>query len=127
VLNIFRRSLSIGTVTTGYPSTPETAPAAYRGQVILREERCSGDGSCARVCPSQAITVEASERGWVWTLDDRRCVFCGLCADVCPALAIELTGEFELAVRDPDALMTIIRFVADPGRDATDARTGDAR
>lgn len=112
MLSIFRRSLRVGIATVGYPHEPEPAPAAYRGQVTLRLDRCVGDGACARVCPSGAIRVEHTDTGWTWELDDSQCVFCGLCAESCPENAIDLTNEFELAVRDPGDLVTCVQFVS---------------
>jgi hydrogenase-4 component H len=110
VLNILRRSVRTGVVTTTYPEIPESAPPAYRGQVQLHANLCAGHGACATVCPSGAISVSRSARGWTWELSDARCVFCGLCADVCPSKAIELSNEFELAVRNPADLVTRVTF-----------------
>ena len=111
MLSIFRHALKMGIVTTGYPEVAEPAPEAYRGHVLLDSGRCTGDGACARVCPSNAIIVTGSEDGWVWTLDDARCVFCGLCQEVCPEQAILISNEFELATRASDDLVTTVTFV----------------
>jgi NADH-quinone oxidoreductase subunit I len=112
VLNIFRRSYNTGIVTTTYPDTAEPAPPAYRGQVLLHPNRCTGNGDCAKVCPSAAITVTHTDRGWSWELTDARCVFCGLCSEVCTGAAIELSTEYELAVRNPNDLVTRVLFSA---------------
>ncbi|RIK41916.1 MAG: hypothetical protein DCC58_11815 [Chloroflexi bacterium] len=113
MLNIFRRAIRTGVVTTGYPDTPEPAPPAYRGQVHLHLAACTGDAACARVCPSAAISVEHSPvGGWTWTLDDRRCVFCGLCSEACPTGALSLSNEYELAARKPEDLLTRVTFRA---------------
>lgn len=114
MVSVFRRSLKTGLVTRGYPAAAEPAPEAFRGQVQLDSTRCSGEGACARVCPSSAIAVDRQADGWTWTLTDARCVFCGLCADVCASEAIRLTNEFELAVLDAADLTTIVRFVVSP-------------
>jgi formate hydrogenlyase subunit 6/NADH:ubiquinone oxidoreductase subunit I len=100
-----------GIVTTNYPEVAEPAPEAFRGQVLLDSSRCTGDGACARVCPSNAIGVTESADGWVWTLDDARCVFCGLCEEVCPEQAISISNEFELATRSKVDLVTTVTFV----------------
>jgi hydrogenase-4 component H len=110
VLRLYQRSLRGGVVTGAYPDAPEAAPPAYRGQVLLRTDRCTGDGACARVCPSEAISVVGIDDGWTWELSDARCVFCGLCQDACPTQAIELSNEFELSVRDANDLNTRVRF-----------------
>lgn len=104
-----------GVVTTSYPDVEEPAPLAYRGQVLLRTDLCSGDGACARVCPSAAIVVERTPSdGWRWELDDGRCVFCGLCAEVCPTEAIALSNDFELAVHNRADLVVRATFVGRP-------------
>ncbi len=114
MLRLVQRSLR-GVVTGGYPETPEAAPPAYRGQVLLRTDRCTGDGACARVCPSDAINVTGNGDGWTWELTDARCVFCGLCQDACPSQAIQLSNEFELGVRDSGDLMTRVQFTSKTG------------
>ncbi len=111
-MNVLRRITGgAGVATTSYPDVAEPAPLAYRGQVLLRTDRCSGDGACARVCPSAAIVVtDTSNGGWTWELDDARCVFCGFCAEVCPTKAIVLSNEFELSVRDRADLVVRATF-----------------
>jgi formate hydrogenlyase subunit 6/NADH:ubiquinone oxidoreductase subunit I len=111
VLNILRRSLRTGSVTIGYPATPDPAPETYRGQVLLDAARCVGDGACARICPSAAIIVRADDAGWLWELDDARCVFCGLCAEACPTAALALSNDYELATRAKPDLQTRVAFV----------------
>jgi len=115
VLRLFRRSLRGGVVTGAYPDVPEAAPPAFRGQVLLRTDRCTGDGTCARVCPSGAIAVVRDGDGWTWELTDARCVFCGLCQEACPSRAIELSNEFELSVRDAGDLVTRVGFTSKAG------------
>lgn len=114
MVNVFRRSLKTGIVTRHYPFEPEPAPAAFRGQVQLDTSRCTGEGACAKVCPSNAIVVESKPDGWTWSLSDARCVFCGLCADSCQSSAIRLSNEFELAVLAQRDLETIVHFIAPP-------------
>jgi hydrogenase-4 component H len=115
-VNVLRRVVGgAGVVTTSYPDVAEPAPLAYRGQVLLRTDLCTGEGACARVCPSAAIVVEGTlDDGWSWELDDGRCVFCGLCAEVCPTQAILLSNEFELSVRDRADLVVRATFAARP-------------
>jgi Na+-translocating ferredoxin:NAD+ oxidoreductase RNF subunit RnfB len=50
---------------------------------------CLGFGSCAEVCPQQAITV----RNGVAVVNRARCVSCGLCAKTCPRGLISLVPE----------------------------------
>ena len=114
MLEIFRRSLRTGVVTTAYPAVPEPAPCAYRGQVMLDASRCTGSGDCVSACPSAAISVVyAADGGWSWELNDARCVFCGLCAEACPEEALQLSNEYELAVRRQVDLITHVTFDRD--------------
>ncbi len=111
MLEIFRRSLKTGIVTTDYPDIPEPASPAFRGQVLIDTSRCSGSADCARVCPSAAISVLQTDKGgWTWELNDARCVFCGLCAEACLEQALQLSNDFELAVRSADDLITLVMF-----------------
>jgi len=50
---------------------------------------CLGFGSCAEVCPQQAITV----KNGVAVVNRARCVSCGLCAKACPRGLISLIPE----------------------------------
>ncbi len=115
MVSVFRRSLKTGIVTKRYPAEPEPAPDAFRGQVQLDTDRCTGDGACARVCPATAISVQSDELGWVWSLTDARCVFCGLCEGVCESGAIRLSNEFELATLSALDLTTTVRFTRRSG------------
>lgn len=48
-------------------------------------EKCTGCGSCADVCPTEAITVDD-----VAVVDANECTECGSCVDECPQEAIVL-------------------------------------
>ena len=50
---------------------------------------CLGFGSCAEVCPEQAITIQNG----VAVVNRNRCVSCGLCAKACPRGLISLIPE----------------------------------
>jgi len=46
--------------------------------------KCIGCGTCAAVCPQDAISFEGGKA----KIDPEKCVKCGTCADVCPVRAI---------------------------------------
>ena len=73
-------------------------------ELILNRSKCVGCGTCARVCPKEAISrgpVGASRRfpntediiSEIY--DPRKCVFCGTCVVMCPfgALTLKKDGE----------------------------------
>lgn len=102
--NLFRKKS-----TMQYPEERWTLPDGYRGVPCLPvdpetgKDICIGCGSCARICPTQLITVEThmgedKKRvvdGFVMNIG--RCMFCGLCAEICPVNAIVMSKEYELA------------------------------
>ena len=80
-----------------YIGIPDCASAARAGLALKDcDYGCLGLGSCAKVCPEQAIRVVDG----IAVVDRRRCVGCGLCAKACPKGLIELIPEHNrVAVR----------------------------
>lgn len=52
----------------------------------VNSEVCTGCGSCAEICPVEAITLEAGKA----KVDGEKCVECGVCVAECPTEAITL-------------------------------------
>jgi 4Fe-4S ferredoxin len=74
-------------------------------ELILDRNKCVGCGTCARVCPKEAISrgpVAAARR--FPNLEDiipeiydpKKCVFCGTCVVMCPFSALKLRKDGEL-------------------------------
>ena len=95
-------------VTVQYPEEKITPNPRFRGNTFVwYEDRCTGNGACAKACPLGIIRIVTSttsrpdignlyeiER---FDIDTGRCMFCALCIEACPYDAIFMGGEFELA------------------------------
>ncbi len=100
-----------GAVTIQYPE--EKKEIAYRHRSVHRlmrrkdgKPRCVSCMLCVTVCPSECITVEATEDPdpeiqkvpSKFVIDISRCCFCGFCVEACPEDAIRMdTGNIDVA------------------------------
>mgnify|MGYP003814013441 CR=1 FL=1 len=95
-------------VTVQYPEEKPYLPPRYRGRIILSrdpdgEERCVACYLCAAVCPTDCISLQATEtengRRYpeFFRINFSRCIFCGLCEEACPTYAIQLTPDVEMS------------------------------
>jgi len=106
-------------VTVQYPRKKIQMSPAYRGypQLIIDPEskthRCIACEMCARMCPSQLITVEGAKfpgekqkRATKYLHEHQYCSLCGLCTEVCPTSALEYSKEYRLVgFRREDAVI----------------------
>jgi NADH-quinone oxidoreductase subunit I len=106
-------------VTVQYPRKKIQMSPAYRGypQLIIDPEsqthRCIACEMCARMCPSQLITVEGAKfpgekqkRATKYIHEHQYCSLCGLCTEVCPTSALEYSKEYRLVgFRREDAVI----------------------
>ena len=96
-------------VTVQYPRQKIQMSPAYRGypQLIVDPEtqthRCIACEMCARICPSQLISVEGAKfpgekqkRATKYIHEHYYCSFCGLCTEVCPTSALEYSKVYSL-------------------------------
>lgn len=75
-------SQGIATAKELFPPLDE----ACIGMPRLTSGPCLGDScdACARVCPTDAITVQGNGERTTVTLDRGACIACGLCIETCP-------------------------------------------
>jgi ferredoxin len=52
------------------------------------KDTCTACGSCAEVCPAEAITIEDTAK-----VDGGLCNECGACVEECPVDAVSLFGR----------------------------------
>lgn len=101
-LHLFRHR-----VTIQYPDERPAIPPRWRGRIILSRdpdggERCVACYLCAIACPSDCISLQATEdqqgRRYpaFFRINFSRCIFCGYCEEACPTYAIQLTTDFEM-------------------------------
>ncbi len=74
--------------------------------VIIDPTRCTGCGTCTRVCPSDIISLENNTAHAASDTDTAQCLKCGHCMAACPESAIAVPAL------DPD-LQTFTTFVLD--------------
>ena len=54
--------------------------------VVIKENKCTGCGACAQICPSQAITMRENGEGFLApVVDNEKCTRCGICYHRCPS------------------------------------------
>ena len=82
MLKIVLRNLSGNPATRLYPIEERVPFPAYRGVITNDVERCIYCNTCARICPTDAITVDAKAGQWVY--DPFLCVYCAACVEKCP-------------------------------------------
>ncbi len=72
---------------------PETQ--RYDREMQFDSGKCTGCGSCARACPSQALVMREGKPVW----DREICTLCGRCESFCPAGLREIIGR-EYSVKE---------------------------
>jgi len=97
-------------VTVQYPRQKIQMSPRYRGypQLIIDPEtqthKCIACEMCARICPSQLISVEGTKfpgekqkRATKYLHEHQYCSLCGLCVEACPTSALGFSQEYRLA------------------------------
>jgi NADH-quinone oxidoreductase subunit I len=118
-LRITMRNMLRGPITVQYPEQKLELPERARWAVAPvfdaeGDPKCTACRICENECPDHVLSVEVSslEGGgkhidrYVYELG--ACMMCGLCVEACPYDAIEMSHEYELATRDPGALVRVL-------------------
>ena len=100
MFKILQKTFRTGIVTAQYPTERAQLSEHFRGRPRFDFEKWTDARPAADVCPTGAIGVlDRGDQRQV-TVDYGRCIFCGQCADVSTDGAVQVTPEFEMAVRD---------------------------
>lgn len=53
---------------------------------IVKDDLCTGCGTCAAICPKDAIDIIIDKKKYVYMpqLKEGKCTYCGICYNVCP-------------------------------------------
>lgn len=73
--------------TRPYPFELREPLKGYRGRIYNEVEDCIFCSSCARKCPTGAITVDPKAGTWIY--DPFLCVYCSACVDICPTKCLK--------------------------------------
>jgi heterodisulfide reductase subunit A len=80
-------------------SSAAAVPLTY-GKIVVEplisevnQQKCSGCGTCEKLCPYSAIKLMEDKGGRLRSqIDEALCAGCGVCAAACPSGAITLHG-----------------------------------
>src|SRR3989338_5391684 len=79
-------------------------------EIFIIKDRCTGCGSCVKVCPTHCISMEdRNEPGVRWkklaVIDVNKCVFCNACVVDCDKLFDKTKAK---GIKDPDFFHAIV-------------------
>lgn len=119
-LGVTLKALGTKKVTYKYPDEPLVMPDRFRGIQYLDTEKCIVCNQCARICPTECITLtgkpnpDPEKKAKVldtFDINFEICILCDLCTEVCPTEAIVMTNNFELSAYSRDELFKDIKWL----------------
>ncbi|QTH42366.1 NADH-quinone oxidoreductase subunit NuoI [Cohnella sp. LGH] len=112
-LGVTLKTMGTKKLTYAYPDIPIQMPERFRGIQYFEPDKCIVCNQCARICPTDCITLtgkpnpDPEKKGKVidtFDVNFEICILCDLCTEVCPTEAIVMTNNFELAAYSRDEL-----------------------
>ncbi|OOC41989.1 FAD-dependent oxidoreductase [Thermosipho sp. 1074] len=97
-------------VTIKVPYVKREAAERYRGFHINDWNECIGCGTCAKICPTDAIRMvevddlphEYGKKPQRPVIDYGRCSFCAMCVDICTTGSLKMTREYVHVSPEPE-------------------------
>jgi Ni,Fe-hydrogenase III small subunit/formate hydrogenlyase subunit 6/NADH:ubiquinone oxidoreductase subunit I len=120
MFNILRKTFETGLVTIGYPDRPALISGNFRGAPRFDFANWRDARPAVEACPTAALSIQESRGRRQVTMDYGLCIFCGECSEADRGGAVQMTGEFELAVRDKRDLAVTAEY--DVNTDGTQRR-----
>lgn len=112
-LGVTFKNMTQKKVTYRYPDVPLEMPDRFRGIQYLDPDKCIVCNQCARICPTDCITLTGKPNPDpekrvklvdTFDINFEICILCDFCTEVCPTEAIVMTNNFELASYSRDEL-----------------------
>ena len=106
-------------VTLQYPEVRPEWPARFRGVHEFIPDLCIVCYQCARVCPTDCISLTGTRdenkkmRIDTYDINFEICILCDLCVEVCPTEAVLMTDQFELAAYSRDEFYKDMEWLYD--------------
>jgi NADH-quinone oxidoreductase subunit I len=104
-------------VTLQYPDVQPEWPERFRGIHEFIPELCIVCNQCARICPTNCISLSGTRgedkklRIDTYDINFEICILCDLCTEVCPTEAVIMTDQFELASYTRDELYKDMKWL----------------
>jgi NADH-quinone oxidoreductase subunit I len=121
-LGVTLKGMTQKKVTYSYPDVPIEMPDRFRGIQYFDPEKCIVCNLCAKVCPTECITLtgkpnpDPEKKGKVintYDINFEICILCDLCTEVCPTEAVVMTNNFELSAYSRDDLFKNMQWLSE--------------
>ena len=75
---------------------------------IVKDDLCTGCGTCVALCPEEAIKLTINERKGIYVpeIDEEKCNDCGVCYEVCPGHEVDFKHlNLEIFGKEPEDIL----------------------
>jgi len=75
---------------------------------IVKDELCTGCGTCIALCPEEAIKLTINEKKGIYVpeLSEEKCNNCGICYEVCPGHEVDFKSlNLEIFGKEPEDIL----------------------